>query len=111
MATTITNKLTTIPNFFKEFVVECDDEKEYAGEVFSLYEDARDAVLNVFDSEGIVWVNDFTGEEPWVDACGIFFHDLAKYNFVGESDILGEFVAEDIKYAEEAEKEYMAYAM
>lgn len=109
MAVTTISKLT-FPNFFKEFKVTCDDEKEYAGEVFALYEDARDAVLNVFDTEGIVFVNDFLGEDAWMDACGIFIHDLAGRNTIGESSVLGEFVAEDIRYAEEAEGEYMAYA-
>ena len=115
MAITITNKLSSyVPNFFKEFNVDNEDDREYAGEVFEALPWARDLVLDTIDNHGIVFVNDMFDRctyDAQYDAVGIYLHDLCNQYTAGDSDILGEFVTENIHYAEEAEEDYMAYAM
>ena len=92
MAITITNKLS-IRNFFSDFKPTNEDEREYAGEVLALYETARDMVLDEFDKNDVVFLDDIlTGDEVMDDAMSILLTDLARVYPTGYSYYLGEFV-------------------
>lgn len=110
----ITGKFETVPNFFDEFTVTCDEERIYAQEVFTRMEWARDLVLRGFEISKLLFVEELFEKckyDSQVDAIGIHLWYLASMYPVGTSSY-GEWVGEDphlVKIVEEGRKDHEKY--